>query len=399
MASDKRPSACFGVEVRVFFQASSLMSNPPETRAWIDVRLSAIRANFETLRDIAGARRAVLAMVKADGYGIGAERVVRTLGPLAPWGYGVATAEEGLALREAGVVRPIVVCGPLAPQSVDAAAGARLVATISDTESLERWAAAAARYGPLEFHVEIDTGMGRSGFDWRETGSWAEPVRAAVSEALRWTGVFTHFHSADAADPGATRTQWTRFGDALGQLPVSRENLMVHAANSAAAIRWPEYAADAIRPGIFLYGGRGVDGLVRGVVQPEPVMALRARVTRVRAVPPGTTVGYGATWAARGWERWATLGIGYGDGLRRSLGNRGCALVRGCRVPIIGRTSMDMTVVEVSAVPDLGVGEVATLIGRDGESEIALDDVATQAGTISYEILTGLTQRLPRVES
>jgi alanine racemase len=374
------------------------MSNPPETRAWIDVRLSAMRANFQTLREIAG-RRAILAMVKADAYGIGADRAVRTLEPLDPWGYGVATAEEGQALRAAGIDRPIVVCGPLAPQSVNAAAAARLVATISDLESLERWAAAAARYGPLEFHVEIDTGMGRSGFDWRETGAWSEPVRAASTASLRWTGVFTHFHSADAADPGPTRTQWKRFGDAVGQLPVSRENLMVHASNSAAAIRWPEYGADAIRPGIFLYGGRGVDGLVRDVAEPEPVVAVRARVTRVRAVPPGTTVGYGATWAARGWERWATLAIGYGDGLRRSLGNRGCALVRGCRVPIIGRTSMDMTVVEVSAIPDLAVGEIATLIGRDGESEIALDDVATQAGTISYEILTGLTRRLPRVES
>jgi alanine racemase len=374
------------------------MSNPLQARAWVDVDLAAMRANFETLRRIAGERRAILAMVKADAYGIGAERAVRALEPLGPWGYGVATADEGVALRDGGVRRPIVVCGPLAPQSVDAAAGAGLIATISDIESLERWAAAAARYGPLEFHVEIDTGMGRSGFDWRETGAWAEAVEAATGERLHWTGAFTHFHSADVADPIPTRTQWTRFGDALAQVPRSKEDLMVHAANSAATIRWPEYGADAIRPGIFLYGGRAVEPLVRGVAEPEPVVALRARVARVRAVPPGTTLGYGGTWAARGWERWATLVIGYGDGVGRSLGNRGCALIRGCRVPMIGRTSMDMTVVEVSAIPDLAAGEVATLIGRDGESEIALDDAAAQAGAISYEILTGLTRRLPRVE-
>lgn len=375
------------------------MSNPPQTRAWIEVRLSALRANYEALRDLAGPRRAIIAMVKADAYGVGAMRAVGVFEPLDPWGYGVATAEEGQALRDAGVRRPILVCGPLSPQSIELAAASRLIATISDIESLERWAAASARYGPLEFHVEIDTGMGRSGFDWRETGSWSEAVRGAVGEDLRWTGVFAHFHSADMVDPAPTRTQWTRFGDAVGQLGVSRENLMVHVANSAAAIRWPEYGADAIRPGIFLYGGRGVESLVQGVLEPQPVVSLRARVTRVRAVPPGTTVGYGATYAARAWERWGTLAIGYADGLRRTLGNRGCVLVRGCRVPIIGRTSMDMTVVEVSAVPDLGAGEVATLIGRDGESELALDDVATQAGTISYEILTGLTRRLPRVES
>jgi alanine racemase len=173
---------------------------------------------------------------------------------------------------------------------------------------------------------------------------------------------------------------------------------MVHAANSSAALRWPELRADAVRPGIFLYGGRAAEAVVPGIAEPEAVVALRARVVRVRRVPPGTTVGYGATHAARAWEQWATLPIGYGDGVRRTLGNRGSALLRGCRVPFIGRTSMDMTVVEVSAVPDVPVGEVATLIGRDGESEIRLDDVAALAGTISYEILTSLTGRLPRVE-
>ncbi len=370
-----------------------------QARAWVDVRLAAIRANFETVRRIAGERRAILAMVKADAYGMGALRAVRVIEPLSPWGYGVATADEGVALREGGVVRPIVVCSPLPPQSVDTAAKAGLIATISDIESLERWAAAAVWHGPLEFHVEIDTGMGRSGFDWRETGAWAEPVREAASGGqLRWSGVFTHFHSADAVDAGPSQTQWKRFGDALAQLPVSCEDLMVHASNSAAALRWPEFGADAVRPGIFLYGGTGVEALVRGVPAPEPVASVRARVTRVRGVPPGTAVGYGGIWVARGWERWATLSIGYADGLRRSLANGGCALIRGCRVPIIGRISMDLTVVEVSAVPDVAVGEVATLLGRDGESEITVDDVAARAGTISYEILTGLSRRLPRVE-
>jgi alanine racemase len=269
------------------------------------------------------------------------------------------------------------------------------VATISDVDALIRWAAA----GPVEFHVEVDTGMGRSGFDWRETGAWSEAVRAAMGPDVRWTGVYTHFHSADRADPAPTRTQWTRFQDALAQLPVSREDLMVHASNSAASLRWPEYAADAVRPGIFLYGGKSVDADVDGVERPEPVAALRATIVRARSVPPGTTSGYGATWVSRGWARWATLSIGYGDGVPRCLGNRGTALVLGRRAPIIGRISMDMTVVDITAVPEAAVGHTATLIGSSGGEEITVDEVAAVADTISYEILTGLTARLPRVDA
>ena len=370
------------------------MSNDGETRAWVEVDTGALRENYLTIRRTVGERPAVLPMVKADGYGLGALRVVRALDPLHPWGYGVAAADEGAALRACGVLSPILVVGPLPPQATERAAAAKLVASISDLDALRCWAAAAEVHGPLEFHVEIDTGMGRAGFDWRETGQWAEAARAAAGDRLRWTGAFTHFQGADAADPAPTRTQWRRFQDALAQLPVSREDLMVHACNSAAALRWPEFAADAVRPGIFLYGGRAApDGPA-----PAAVAAVRARLALVRDVPPGSTVGYGATHAAREWERWGTVAIGYGDGLPRILGNAGAALVRGTRVPIVGRISMDMLVVELSAVPGAAPGEVVTLVGRDGECEITVDDVAAQAGTISYEVLTGLTARLPRVE-
>jgi alanine racemase len=371
------------------------MSNPAEARAWIEVSLEAIRANYRKVRRAAGAGPAIIPMVKADGYGVGAERVARTLEPLAPMAYGVATVDEGLALRRMGLVRPIVVFSPIPSGDEARAAAGALTATISDLDSLARWADAGLA---VDFHVEIDTGMGRAGFDWRETGTWADAVRSKVRPDVRWTGVFTHFHSADVADPAPSETQWRRFQDALIQLPVSREDLVVHAANSAAALRWPGYGGDAVRPGIFLYGGRAVDPDVPGVEAPEPVVSVRARIVRVRDVPPGTTTGYGATYVSRAWQRWATLSIGYGDGLRRSLAGRGGALVGGARVPIIGRISMDMTVVDISAVPESGVGSMATVLGRDGSEEITLDEVAECAGTISYEILTGLSGRLPRLE-
>lgn len=372
------------------------MPNETLARAWLEVNLDALRANYRTIRAAAGPDRDVIPMVKADAYGLGVERVVRALLPLEPGAWGVATAAEGAELRGLDPGRAVIVFTPLAPEAVEQAARHRLTVSISDVESLDRWAAAATRHGPLAFHVEIDTGMGRAGFDWRETGAWGPAVRDRVGPGLRWEGVFTHFQGADAADAAVTATQWERFMDAVAQLPVSREDLVVHACNSAAALRFADYAADAVRPGIFLYGGHPAPG-VDGVTVPEAVASVRARLVHVRRAPPGSTAGYGATHVARAWERWGTLAIGYGDGLPRSLGNRGHALVRGRRVPIVGRISMDMTVVDITAVPEAEPGDVVTLIGRDGSCVITVEDVAGLAGTISYEVLTGLTARLPRV--
>lgn len=372
------------------------MSNTAQTRAWIEVSSSALRSNFETVRARAGARTALIPMVKANGYGLGALWVVRQLEPLDPWGFGVAAASEGAELRDAGVQRPVVVFSPLADDALALAAAHNLTISISDLSALERWAALATQGSPLEFHIEIDTGMGRAGFDWRETSVWGERVRTFTSDRLRWSGVYTHFHSADSADRAPTATQWERFRDAVAQLPVSRENLMVHACNSAAAVRWPEYAGDAVRPGIFLYGGQVTPD---GSPGPRAVASVHTRVGLVRSVSPGSTLGYGATHVARGPQTWATLGIGYGDGWPRSLGNRGEVLLRGQRVPVIGRISMDMTVVDVTGVLGVQTGDEAILIGRQGDLEITVDEVAAQAGTISYEILTGLTPRLQRMDA
>ena len=168
---------------------------------------------------------------------------------------------------------------------------------------------------------------------------------------------------------------------------------LIHCANSAGSLRLASSTANAVRPGIYLYGGDIGDP----ANPPQPVASVRARVVLVRDVPPGTTLGYGATYTARGNERWAAVGIGYGDGLPRVLGNRGWAIAGGRRVPIVGRISMDTTVVRISG--DLSVGDIVTFVGRDGGVELSLEEVAESAGTIGYEILTGLSPRLPRVRT
>jgi alanine racemase len=347
-------------------------------RTWIDVRLSALVANARTVA-ARNPRSRLLPMVKANAYGLGAVPVARALEALDPWGFGVATAEEGRELRQAGIGRPILVFAPMLG-ALDAAAAHRLTPALGTTAQVERWLQVAPG---MPFHVEVDTGMGRAGFHWREFGAAAERFRD--QPALE--GVFTHFHSADD-DPATVRAQRERFAAALAALP--RRPALVHAANSAAALIAPAEGEDLVRPGIFLYGG-AVPGY-----HPEPVVQWRARVIEARWREAGWTVGYGATYRIGGRTCLATVAAGYADGVRRSLSNRGSALLGGRRLPFAGRVSMDMTVLDAGA-QEPGADAVATLLGSDGGEALPLDEVAACAGTISYEILTGLSGRVARV--
>jgi len=369
------------------------MSSEKIARAWMEIRPSALRQNLQTLKRRVGERCRIIPMVKADGYGLGVEAVTRSLEPLDPYAFGVATAAEALRLRELGITRPVVIFSPLDPQSIPIALAAEATVAISDPDSLER-ICEEARGRTVRFHVEIDTGMGRAGLDPERMARWAHRMRSLESSSCVMEGCFTHFHSAEDDDEAPTRAQLAAFEQAVEALLEGRTGpaVMRHVSNSAAALRF-DMAADAIRPGIFLYGGR----IEHGLPAPRPVVSVHARVIHTREAAVDATLGYGATHRAQAPEIWATLGIGYGDGLPRSLGNRGSALVGGRRVPIIGRISMDMTVVDITDVPGISVGDRATLLGSDGDQVIDLEEMAETAGTISYEILTGFTARLPRV--
>jgi alanine racemase len=271
---------------------------------------------------------------------------------------------------------------------------------VGDLTALTRLREAAKEAGlPGRFHIEVDTGMGRAGFDWHRVEAWGRELTSLLGPELIWEGCFTHFHSADSATWGPTVTQWERLIATVESLETPPEGLVLHACNSPGALRVPEFAADAVRPGIFLYGGVAGEGLP----DPMPVASLRARVVFLRDAVPGSTVGYGATHTAEGKETWASVAIGYGDGLPRLLGNRGEGVVRGRRAPIIGRISMDLTVLDVTAIREVEVGDIVTFFGptRDGGGaggvDITLEEVADYAQTINYEILTGLTRRLPRI--
>ncbi len=368
----------------------------PRRRAWVEVDPGAIRRNLERVGRVAGRGVGVIAMVKCDGYGLGMERVVAALAPARPFGYGVATVDEGVELRRLGVREPVMVSCPLAPRDLPRAVAAALVPTISDRAGLAvltRLAATApAPVPPLPFQVEIDTGMGRSGFplDDTATGWWSDILRSLAS-GLRLFGVFTHLHSAEARDLASARRQIERFDDFVLGVEGMPPGTLLHCANSAGALRLSSRTANAVRPGIFLYGGPAGPGAERA----ETAVAVRARVVLVREVPPGATAGYGAAYRSRERERWAAVGIGYGDGLPRALGNRGWGIAAGRRVPIVGTISMDTTLVRTFRNTE--PGDVVTFLGRDDGTELTLEEVAELAGTVGHQVLTGLSRRLPRI--
>jgi len=378
------------------------MTGDPFARAWIEIRGDAVVRNLRGLCSALGPGVSAIPMVKANAYGLGVAEAVRVLDPEAPFGFGVATVEEGEELRRLGVRRPVLVFTPTPPASFDRGVAAELTLSISDLEGLDHLSAVVRRSGrKASFQVEVDTGMGRAGFPWNRAEEWGPWVterygRGSGGEGLSWVGTYTHFHSADEAGSGESSMalQAERFRQVVQRIdPDADSDRWAHLGNSAASLRRPELVGFAVRPGIHLYGGVAGEGLAH----PEPVVSLRARVVLVREVDPGTTLGYGATYQAKGQERWATLAIGYGDGLPRALSPGGSALLHGHRVPMVGRISMDTTVVNISGVPGVQAGDVATLLGSEGNQSITLEALAMQASTISYEILTGLSPRLPRV--
>jgi alanine racemase len=341
--------------------------------------VGALRRNGAALA--ARARRPLLPMIKADAYGLGAVAAAKALEALDPWGYGVATVDEGAELRAAGVGRPIVVFTPLMPDDFAAARDARLTPALGRADVIHRWAAE----GGGSWHLGIDTGMSRAGVQWRHVSALRDALVAHPPE-----GAFTHFHSAER-DDGTREEQERRFVRALADLPALPP--VLHAENSPAIERRAPSPWTVVRPGVFLYGVGSGPG---AALAPEPVVNVRARVVDLRTVPDGETVSYDGTWRAVGDRRIATVAAGYADGYRRSLGNRGTALVRGEPAPVAGLVTMDMTMLDVTGLA-CDVGDVATLVGRDGRRLLDVESVARAADVSPYELLTGLRLRMPRV--
>jgi len=335
----------------------------------------------------------ILFVVKANAYGHGITRIAREAESLLSknkspidW-FGVSSVEEGITLRQAGVKTPILILGSLYPfDSFIEAARFRLIPTIASLEAAKKISEVGLKIRKkLDCHLKIDTGMGRIGISPENASGVAKYLLA--QQSARLGGIYTHFASAEN-DPGFTRLQISRFKMALSDIGLKNGKIIVHASNSAAILKYPAARFDMVRAGLALYG------LSPGF---RPVLSFKARIVFIKKIKKNTPISYGGTFRARRTSRIATVCVGYGDGVLRSQSNKGWALVEGHRCKMVGAITMDMLMLDVTDTPEAHVGSEVVLIGTQGKERILAQDAAQTAGTISYEILCAISQRVPRV--
>lgn len=349
---------------------------PSNVQSWVEINTNNVVANALALLEHAP-NAGLLAVLKANAYGLGAIEIARCLRPVPLWGIAVTNLDEAAILRESGASDRILVLRPPSAALCAEYSHYALRPVVEDIEFLKHWG------GP--FHVEVDTGMSRTGIPWNQS------CQLKALFAHRPEGVFTHLHSADC-NHTSVELQRERFERA--QRHLGPELPLRHVANSAGVFALDDHY-ELIRPGLFLFGGKPSPS------SPEPaeVVSVKSRIVSVRQLRRGETVSYGGEWRAAHDCAIATLPIGYADGIPRSLRHGSHVLVRGRRCPIVGRITMDMLMIDVSSLPLPQVGEGATLIGSDGSAAITLELFARWAGLLPYEILIGLGNRLPRVYS
>lgn len=365
-----------------------------------EVDLRQLAANLRAVRQAVGARVGILAVIKADAYGHGAVPVARMVEGLGVWGLGVATVEEGVQLREAGVRARVLVMGASFGRDHAEVIARDLIPLVGDPGDVDAFAEAARATGRTRFglHVKVDTGMTRLGVVAGQFDAFLR--RCARHPLLRVDGLATHFACAEERDLSATETQLATFIRCLDQArAMGADPQTIHAANTAAALRLPAARFDLVRVGLGLYGVLPSDQVPDPGLR--PVLRWSTRINALRDVPAGTPVSYGATFVTTRPTRIATLPVGYADGYARRLSNRAEVLLPSAaggprRVPLVGRVCMDLCMVDVTGVEGVAVGDPAVLLGGSGPLALSPDQLAGWGETISYEVLTAISKRVPR---
>jgi len=362
------------------------------------VDLAKLDYNMQQLIHLVGGSAAVMAIVKANAYGHGAVEVARqALASGASW-LGVAIPEEGEELRKAGIKAPILVLGGIDDSQARLVAEWDLVQTVFSEETLMALEREAKRLDKeVSVHLKIDTGMGRIGI---RNIKEARKICEAISrlEHIKLQGAFTHFASSDEADNSFTQVQMRSFEKFIeGIQEFTQKSLKwVHAANSAAIIRYPDTYLNMVRAGISMYGYYPSKDVASTSIHLKPILEWRTRIVYIKEVEEGEGISYGRTFISPRKARIATLPVGYADGYNRLLSNKGWVLIHGQKAPVVGRVCMDQIMVDVTDISSPKVGDEAVLLGEEGGNRITADDLAELCGTISYEILTSISQRVPR---
>ncbi len=378
-------------------------SNSPKLLrpTWAEISLSKLRRNFECVRRLAGTRR-IMAVIKADAYGHGAVPIARALEQAGADWFGAATVEEAMELRAAGIEKPVLLLGGLYMSDPADLIEYHLTPTVSSTVRLDTYAECAQRSGrTIEFHLKVDTGMGRLGLPPDRVEAFIQHYRELPG--LEMKGLFTHLASAEDLVAAQTEEQAACFEQAVRQVQgLGIHPEWIHASNSAALVAGSSFPENLVRVGALLFGYCLPLVLPPGKQPPEfpavePILTLKSRVVYLKDVPSGTPLGYGAEFHTRRRSRIATVPVGYADGLSRALSNRGRVIVRGCAARIVGNISMDLTLLDVTDVPGVDIGDEVTLLGQSGHCSITALEIAELVGTVPYEVLCSIGKRVPRI--
>jgi len=360
------------------------LSLPDHLRTWVEINLGALQRNLAFVRKRIGPQPGILAVVKANAYGHGVEGVVRALAGDTEV-FGVANVKEALEVASACTGRCVMLLSPCLPAEYEMAVRSGYIVTVSSADE----ALAYSRYGDVRVNFKVDTGMGRAGC---LSARAVDEVRQTLSMGHVFLySISTHLPSADE-DADFTMAQLTSFDALSDQLRAIAPGVKFHVLNSAGVLTRPDHRFDLVRPGLILYG---VSPLPEYSMELEPVLSWKSRVVLIRDLPAGASISYGRSFIAQKPIRTALVAVGYADGFPRQVSGRGASvLVRGVRCALLGRVTMDQIVVDVSMLPEVRLGDEVTLVGRDGAERIDVDDLASQAGTISWEILSGIGRRV-----
>jgi alanine racemase len=369
-------------------------------RAWIEVNDQALIYNVQQLKSLLSAKTQLMGVVKADAYGHGACKISKTILEAGVDWLAVATLPEGIELRLAGIKAPILILGAIdRPEQIQALAHWQLEPTIcTPQQALVFSETLSCQIELMPVHLKLDTGMSRLGTPWQQAVEFVKFVQGLPN--LKITSIYSHLATADDLDQTVMKQQHQRFEEAIGFCGISGKdfagNIRLHLANSAATLTDSALHYDMVRVGLAIYGLYPAPHL-QDKINLKPVMQVKARVTQVKTIEAGTGVSYGYQFIAPKQMALAVVGIGYADGVPRNLSNNMKVIVRDQIIPQVGAITMDQLMLDVSAIPDLETGEVVTLLGQVGKHQISPEDWANTLGTISWEILCGFKNRLPRV--
>lgn len=368
--------------------------NFPLRPAWTEIDLGKLRRNLQLIRGDLPKHVRLMAVVKDEAYGHGALDVARIALEEGAWGFGLSTLEEAMNLRDAGITAPLLLLGERQEAELSWCVAHDLTVCVNEPHTVRALAKVATAFGKeVSVHVKIHTGMSRYGVRWDEALPLIEQI--AAEKSLRLEGVMTHFAQSDETDKSFANLQFARFREVLTALNERKISVKLrHTCNSGGFLDLPQAHLDMVRVGILLYGvcPSQVCRKISGI---EPVMSVKAKIAGIQKLKPGEVVGYGMRYTAAGKRRIAVLPIGYGDGFPR-VRNEGCALIRGKRAPLVGGIAMDALMVDVTEIPEAKMWDEAVIMGRQGNDEITVRDIATLKKSVTYDVLTNWRLRLRR---